>query len=124
MSGFISSLIGLATMLITLGILILITGCIHNRKGYVSIIEKKKEFHCIEIRKFAWYFPLVYRKVMSIPTIESKRKRRSDGAIITFQVTNIMKLYESRRSIKDIINEGEDVKIDFEKYGIKLIDIK
>ena len=114
-------LIGLATIIIVAGVLVLITGIIHNRKGYVSVIEKKHEFYRIEIRKFSWYMPLLFRKVAYYTTIEKTIKRK--GKTIVYQINDAMLLYKSRMKVKDIIDESENIEESFKQYNITLISI-
>lgn len=102
-------------------ILAFITGIIYNRKGYVSVIEKKKKFHCIEMRKFSYYLPLLYRKVAYYPTI--KGKKRVNKKTYYYQVIDVMKFYNSHKNFKEIINENiKNLIILEEVYGIKLLN--
>jgi len=101
-------------------ILAFLTGIIFNRKGYVSIIEKKKKFHCVEMRKFSYYLPLLFRKVAYYPTI--KGKKRIDKKNYYYQVIDVMKLYNTHKKVKDIIKENHRNISKLENdYGIKLL---
>lgn len=119
MVNFVQFVVGLAVAAVVAIILAFLTGVIHNRKGYVSIIEKKKKFHCIEIRKFSYYFPIIYRKVAYYPTIRGKKKINKE--IVYYQVIDAMKLYESKKKIKDILLEDKNKKDLEDLYGIKII---
>lgn len=121
MVNFLEFLLGLGVAIALAALIILITGLIHNKNGYVSVIEKKHEFYKIEISKFSWYMPLVYRKVAYYPTIEKTKK--INNKLITFYVSDPMKLYKSKKKIKDIISDVNISSDDLlNKFGIIIIN--
>lgn len=122
MINFVELILSLLIVIAIAALLFLITGIIHNRDGYVSIIEKRHAFHRIEIRKFSWYAPLVYHKVAYYPTKEARIKRK--GTTIKYKINDVMILYKNRIKVKDIVKQSEDIKKDFAKYNITLIEIK
>lgn len=122
MINFVELILSLLIVIAIAGLLFLITGIIHNRDGHISFIEKKHKFYRIEIRKFSWYAPLIYRKAAYYPTGEAKIRR--NGITIKYKINDAMLLYKNKIKIKDIIKESEDIKKDFAKYNITLIEMK
>lgn len=121
MLNFIEFIIGICVVIVTAVFLIICTGIIHTKEGYVSIIEKKRKFYKIENRKFSYYFPILYRKVGHYPTEFAKIKRKSDQTYISYKVVDVMKLYNSKKKIKDVINNSKNLEGELEAIGVSLI---
>ena len=120
MINFVELVIGLFIAIAIAILIILITGIIYNRDGYVSVIEKRHEFYKIEMRKFSWYMPLLYKKVAYYPTI--KGTVRVNKKKVNYQVVDVMKLYKTGRKVKNILEDEKNLEKVLEKdYGIKLV---
>lgn len=115
-------------LLIILGItiaifLILLTGIIYTKDGYVSIIEKKKQFYKFEQKKFTYYFPLIYKKAFYYPLIEAKCKLK-DKSIVIYKINDISLLYQNKIKINKLIKNSKNLQQDFKTYKIELIKIE
>ena len=121
MLNFVEFVIGLFVVIALMILIILITGIVYNRDGYVSVIEKRKQFYKIEMRKFSWHLPILYRKVAYYPT--NKGHIIINHKKINYQVVDVMKLYKHKKKVKDILMDKKNSpSILFLDYGIKIIN--
>lgn len=122
MLNYVEFILMLLVILAGLIVIILATGFIYNKKGYVSIITKHGKFFTIERRRYAYYPPFIYRKVAYYP-IEGG-KIRIKKKVITYKVVDIMKLYNSHVRLKEIFKDEKNLEANLERlFGIKILGI-
>ncbi|MCQ2792153.1 MAG: hypothetical protein MJ208_01370 [Bacilli bacterium] len=111
-------------LLIVLAILLTIalflsTGIIYNQDGYVSVIEKKKQFFKIETNRLTYAFPILYRKVGYYPI--KPREYKINGERVLIQVNDVMLLYKNKINLKKLIKQNKNLEETFKTYQITLI---
>lgn len=102
-----NSLYIVALIAIALGIILMIlTGFIHVKKGYIAIIEKLGVYHGTYKPGFHYFAPFVYRRVGMYKNSPSEIELTINATIIRIKIVvlDFKKYHYATKSFMDIVN--------------------
>lgn len=119
MLNFVEFVLLIVLVLLLAITIFLATGIIYTKPGFVSIIEWRGAFFCIESRRISFAFPIIYKKVASYPIKPTVYK--INGKEITIMATDVMLLYKNKINIKRLLKENKNLEETLKTYKIKII---